>query len=67
MTHNEGVMHTDIEHQLADSDEELYLLYGDEHNTASCSKDPWWNEAIKVADDIENKQKPCDISNMVSS
>lgn len=60
-----GLTHTNIEHQLVDSDEEQNLLYDDEHNTAS-SKDSWWVEAIKVADDIENKQKTLEISNVVS-
>lgn len=38
--------------------------YGDENMTSSCITDSWWLEAIRVADDVENKK--IDISNMVS-
>lgn len=34
--------------------------------TDSCSKDSWWVEAIKVAEDIENTQKSLDLTKMVS-
>lgn len=37
--------------------------YGDENMTSSCITDSWWLEAIRVADDVENKK--IDISNMV--
>lgn len=66
MTHHGGLTHIDIEYQLVDNDGERNLPNDDEHNTASCSKDPWWVEAVKVADDIENKQKTFELSNMVS-
>ncbi|KAJ6290977.1 hypothetical protein OIU78_026668 [Salix suchowensis] len=36
---------------------EHFLLCDDKHDPDSCSKDPWWLEAIKVAEVIENKQK----------
>lgn len=36
---------------------EDFLLGDNKHDPDSCSKDSWWLEAIKVADDIENKQK----------
>lgn len=38
--------------------------YGDENMTSSCITDSWWLEAIRVADDVENKK--IDISNMLS-
>ncbi|VVA11184.1 PREDICTED: DNA-directed primase/polymerase [Prunus dulcis] len=36
--------------------------YGDQNMTSSCITDSWWLEAIRVADDVENKK--IDISNM---
>ncbi|CAB4301932.1 unnamed protein product [Prunus armeniaca] len=36
--------------------------YGDENMTSSCITDSWWLEAIRVADDVENKN--IDIRNM---
>ncbi|KAL5746421.1 hypothetical protein ACOSP7_027567 [Xanthoceras sorbifolium] len=66
MAHHGGLTHIDIEYQLVDNNGERDLLYDDEHNTASCSKDSWWVEAIKVADTIENKQKTFELSNMVN-
>lgn len=36
---------------------EDFLLCDNKHDPDSCSKDSWWLEAIKVADDIENKQR----------
>lgn len=39
---------------------EDFLLCDNKHDPDSCSKDSWWLEAIKVADDIENKQKTSD-------
>ncbi|KAI9159989.1 hypothetical protein LWI28_004026 [Acer negundo] len=66
MTHHGGLTHIDIEYQLVDNDGERDLLYDDEQNTASCSKDPWWVEAVKVANDIENKQKTFELSNMMN-
>ncbi|BBG98330.1 DNA primase [Prunus dulcis] len=37
--------------------------YGDQNMTSSCITDSWWLEAIRVADDVENKK--IDISNML--
>lgn len=42
-------------YQIFDSPEEEVLLCDDERDINSCSRDPWWREAIKVADVIENK------------
>ncbi|KAM4068926.1 hypothetical protein ACB094_12G049600 [Castanea mollissima] len=33
-------------------------------NHDNCSKDSWWVEAIRVADDIENKKNTVELSNM---
>lgn len=41
------------------------VLYGDEKMSSSCVTDSWWREAIRVADDVENKQNSLGISNMV--
>jgi hypothetical protein len=52
--------------QFVNTDEERLLLYNDANITNSCTKDPWWSEAIRVADDIENKKDTVEVSNMVS-
>ncbi|KAK2653993.1 hypothetical protein Ddye_013849 [Dipteronia dyeriana] len=66
MTHQGSLTHINIEYQQVDNDGERDLLYNDEQNTASCSKDTWWVEAVKVADDVENKQKTFELSNMMN-
>ncbi|KAM7273250.1 hypothetical protein ACFE04_027914 [Oxalis oulophora] len=40
------------------NDQEYNLFDRDQRTPDSCSKDPWWSEATKVADDIEIKQNP---------
>lgn len=66
-TINHGVSRVNnLNHQFVDSDEEHALLYNDENITDNCSKDSWWVEAIRVADDIENKKNTVELSNMVS-
>lgn len=55
-----------LEHRFVDSDEEHVLLYNDENITDNNIKDSWWLEAIRVADDIENKKNTEELSNMVS-
>ncbi|XP_050140860.1 uncharacterized protein LOC126616732 isoform X11 [Malus sylvestris] len=40
------------------------VSYGDENMTSGCVADSWWLEAIRVADDAENKQNSLWISNM---
>jgi hypothetical protein len=52
--------------QFGNTDEESVLHYNDENTTNSCTKDPWWFEAIRVADDIENKKNTVEFSYMVS-
>ncbi|XP_065615961.1 uncharacterized protein LOC111994508 isoform X1 [Quercus suber] len=64
-TINHGVSRVNnLNHQFVDSDEEHALLYNDENITDNCSKDSWWVEAIRVADDIENKKNTVELSNM---
>ncbi|GMY07329.1 DNA-directed primase/polymerase protein [Fagus crenata] len=53
-----------LEHRFVDSDEEHVLLYNDENITDNNIKDSWWLEAIRVADDIENKKNTEEFSNM---
>lgn len=66
-TINHGVSRVNnLNYQFVDSYEEHALLYIDENITNSCSKDSWWVEAIRVADDIENKKNTVELSNMVS-
>ncbi|KAK9994593.1 hypothetical protein SO802_024296 [Lithocarpus litseifolius] len=64
-TINHGVSRVNnLNHQFVDSNEEHALLYNDENITDNCSKDSWWVEAIRVADDIENKKNTVELSNM---
>ncbi|XP_062149691.1 uncharacterized protein LOC133858274 [Alnus glutinosa] len=53
--------------QFVNTDEESVLHYNDENITNSCTKDPWWLKAIRVADDIENKKNTVEFSNMQES
>lgn len=53
------------DHQFLDNDEKNVLLHNDENFIDSFSKDSWWLEASRVAEDIENK-KNSKLSNMVS-
>ncbi|KAG7981428.1 hypothetical protein I3843_05G233600 [Carya illinoinensis] len=51
------------DHQFLDNDEKNVLLHNDENFIDSFSKDSWWLEASRVAEDIENK-KNSKLSNM---
>lgn len=64
--HHGEFSHDNTEYQFVNNRDERDLLSDDEYNTESCAKDPWWIEAVKVADDIENKQKVWEINNVVS-
>ncbi|CAK7338732.1 unnamed protein product [Dovyalis caffra] len=55
-----GSTNNNLEFQYVSNDCEDFRLYVDKHNSDSCSKDSWWLEAIKVADDIENEKKTLD-------
>ncbi|GAV76314.1 Herpes_UL52 domain-containing protein [Cephalotus follicularis] len=55
VAHHVGLT-SNLENQYVDNDQENALVYGDEYSTNSSSKDSWWLEAMKVADDIEVKQ-----------
>lgn len=41
------------------------VLFDDENTTSGGTTDSWWFEAIRVADEVENKQNPLQLSNMV--
>ncbi|KAG2709790.1 hypothetical protein I3760_05G257900 [Carya illinoinensis] len=51
------------DHQFLDNDEKNVLLHNDENFIDGFSKDSWWLEASRVAEDIENK-KNSKLSNM---
>lgn len=61
-----GPTANNLDLQFVNTDEKSVLLYNDENITNSCTKDPWWFEAIRVADDIESKKDTVEVSNMVS-
>lgn len=61
-----GPTANNLDLQFVNTDEKSVLLYNDENITNSCTKDPWWFEAIRVADDIESKKDTVKVSNMVS-
>ncbi|KAJ4705942.1 DNA-directed primase/polymerase protein-like [Melia azedarach] len=65
--HHGEFSHDNTEYQFVNNRDERDLLSDDEYNTESCAKDPWWIEAVKVADDIENKQKVWEINNVVNT
>ncbi|WCJ36730.1 DNA-directed primase/polymerase protein [Euphorbia peplus] len=50
--------------QYADNGCERVLLYNDGNNMEGCGQDSWWLEAIRVADDVECKQKTMELGNM---
>ncbi|XP_011046040.1 PREDICTED: DNA-directed primase/polymerase protein [Populus euphratica] len=52
-----GSANDNLKLQHVSNECEDFLLCDNKHDPDSCSKDSWWLEAIKVADDIENKQK----------
>ena len=41
-------------------------LFDDENTTSSGVTGSWWLEAIRVTDEVENKQKPSELSNPVN-
>lgn len=41
------------------------VLFDDENTTSSVTTDSWWFEAIRVADEVENKQNSLQLSNTV--
>ena len=55
-----------LNYQFVDNDEGKVLLYSNESDLDNCSKDSWWLEAIKVADNIESKPERSMLNDMVS-
>ncbi|XP_022736410.1 DNA-directed primase/polymerase protein isoform X2 [Durio zibethinus] len=51
---DDGLIRNNLECQVI-NDEERGLLYSNESDLDNCTKDSWWLEAIKVADNIESK------------
>ncbi|KAJ0099123.1 hypothetical protein Patl1_20227 [Pistacia atlantica] len=66
MMQHGGLTDNNIEYQLVNNYWEQDMSCYDDDNTESCGKDSWWIEAINLADDIENKQKTWDSSNMAN-
>ncbi|XP_031269541.1 DNA-directed primase/polymerase protein isoform X2 [Pistacia vera] len=66
MMQHGGLTDNNIEYQLVNNYWEQDMSCYDDDNTESCGKDSWWIEAINLANDIENKQKTWDSSNMAN-
>lgn len=62
------VMNINLDVHVGENNVQLSHPKFDEGITDSCKKDGgWWLEAIRIADDIENKPKEPDFSELVSS
>lgn len=66
MVHHGGSSHNNTEYQFVKNYEKHDLLYDDERDTESYCKDSWWIEAVKFANDVENKKMTCELGNLVS-
>ncbi|KAJ7974130.1 DNA-directed primase/polymerase protein [Quillaja saponaria] len=64
MVHDGQAIDGGLSYQLVNADQEQIYLYNDENMTDSCIKDSWWLEAVRIADDVEHKQKTTELSNM---
>ncbi|XP_057951241.1 uncharacterized protein LOC131146009 isoform X2 [Malania oleifera] len=49
---------------FAENDQKHDPFYNDVSITDSCKKDPWWLEAIRVADNVENTRSNLELGNM---
>lgn len=54
-----------LRHQLDDNKEQNLLQFKD--TVEDNSNDSWWLEAIRVVEDMENKQTKTEVSSMVST
>ncbi|XVF12557.1 hypothetical protein REPUB_Repub08aG0129000 [Reevesia pubescens] len=50
-----GLTSNNLEYQFVNNDEGRVLLFSKESDLDNCTKDSWWLEAIKVADNFESK------------
>uniref|UniRef100_A0A2P2NWK1 Uncharacterized protein n=1 Tax=Rhizophora mucronata TaxID=61149 RepID=A0A2P2NWK1_RHIMU len=64
MVQQMGLTNGAFQYQFVNDDCQDVLIYNEKHNTEGSSKDAWWFEALKVADDIEEKQRTFELSNM---
>ncbi|KAH9677548.1 DNA primase [Citrus sinensis] len=67
MVHHGGSSHNNTEYQFVKNDEKHDLLYDDERDTESYCKDSWWIEAVKFANDVENKKMTCELGNLANN
>ncbi|XP_017972925.1 PREDICTED: DNA-directed primase/polymerase protein isoform X1 [Theobroma cacao] len=52
---DDGLTSNDLEYQFVNNDNGRVLLYSNESDIDDCTKDSWWLEAVKVADNIDSK------------
>ncbi|KAF2315540.1 hypothetical protein GH714_040041 [Hevea brasiliensis] len=62
VVHHMGLSNDNLEYQSVNNNCGGVLLYNDDHDTDNFTKDSWWLEAVKVADDIESKRKTVELS-----
>ncbi|KAH9646783.1 DNA primase [Citrus sinensis] len=67
MVHHGGSSHNNTEYQFVKNYEKHDLLYDDERDTESYCKDSWWIEAVKFANDVENKKMTCELGNLANN
>ncbi|EEF49044.1 conserved hypothetical protein [Ricinus communis] len=59
-----GLANGTLDYQSANNNHEGIMLFSEEYDIDSSSKDSWWLEAAKVADDIENMKKTMELSTL---